>query len=136
MKTQDKLKQQIEKLQSKLKLLEEKELEEKNKVDFIVVDGWAYETKDHDFNKKLSDIQISRGKKLWTYEDCIKLYNNYKDKLNLNDCWFYIKQPLNQQDTVAWFGANSGRAILDCVRLPAYSNSSLGVRFKWKVKKK
>ena len=104
----------------------------------IKVDGVEYETETHDFNKKLSDIEIPKGWRLWTSEECIKLNNKVKlrKQLNLEDCWFFIEQPfLFNNKLVAWFSANSDRAYLNCSGGPAYTYSSLGVRFCRSVKK-
>jgi hypothetical protein len=105
----------------------------------IIIDGIKYETEDHDFNKKLSDIKIPEGWRLWTAEECIKLknWNDKNDnKLNLINCWFYIKQPFNlNKDLVARFCADSDGAYLYCDRDPSDSDSDLGVRFCRRVKK-
>ena len=124
------------KIDEKIKLLKE----QKDKVDFIVIDGWAYETKEHDFSKTLSQIKIPKGKELWTYEDCIKLHNNpnFRKSLNLETCWFFIKQhfKLNEEKNfVEWFIAGSGGADLNCNGDSDDSYSSLGIRLKWKVQK-
>lgn len=97
----------------------------------IIIDEVKYECETHDFNKKLSEIKIPKGWRLWTAEECIKLHNSeYKKKLNLIDCWFYIKQPFNiNKEYVAGFLANSVWAGLNCDRGPSYSDLALGVRF-------
>lgn len=97
----------------------------------IIIDEVKYECETHDFNKKLSEIKIPKGWRLWTAEECIKLHNSeYKKKLNLIDCWFYIKQPFNiNKEYVARFGASSGWAYLYCIGVPSYSYRALGVRF-------
>jgi len=107
------------------------------KEDFIVIDGWAYETKEHDFDKKLSNIEIPKGKELWLPSECRKFYEDKKlrEKLNLSDCWFFVKQVKDNTKDVAWFDADSGWAFFNCGRVPTFANLSLGVRFKWKVKK-
>ena len=134
--TQQKYNEAVKKAEElKLKLEQEK-----NKTDFIEIDGWAYETKEHDFNKTLDEIKIPEGKELWTAEDCIRLSNNAIDcfKLGLKDCWFFIKQPFEFNENngyVARFNAGSGRAGLYCDRIRSGSDAELGVRFKWKVKK-
>jgi len=107
------------------------------KEDFIVIDGWAYETKEHDFDKELGDIKIPKGKELWLPSECRKFYEDKKlrEKLNLSDCWFFVKQVRDNTTDVAGFGAGSVGAGFNCYWSPTYSNPSLGVRFKWKVKK-
>ena len=107
------------------------------KEDFIVIDGWAYEIKEHDFDKKLSDIEIPNGKELWLPSECWKFYEDKKlrEKLNLNDCQFFVKQVRDNTTDVAWFGADSDVANFYCGRYPTYTFPGLGVRFKWKVKK-
>ena len=98
----------------------------------IIIDGKEYETTTHDFNKKLSEIQILKGWQLWTYEDCIKLHNNlkYRKSLNLENCWFFIEPPYNfNKSFVARFYASSSGADLVCSRDPDVSGSVLGVRF-------
>lgn len=110
---------------------------EKNKVDFIVIDGWAYETKEHDFNKTLSEIEIPKGKELWLPSETWKFYEDkeLKNKLNLSDCWFFVHQPRENTTDVAGFYAYSDGAGLGCDGNPSLSDVGLGVRFKWKVKK-
>lgn len=106
--------------------------------DTLIIDGWEYETEDHDFDKELKDIQIPKGWELWTIQDCIKLHNSHKKELNLEDCWFYIKQEFKlnvEKDYVAGFYANSDWANLNCGGVPSDTGSSLGVRFKRKVRK-
>ena len=133
MKTQN-LQEQKEKLEKQLKEVNAKIKEEKNKVDFIVIDGWAYETKEHNFNQKLGDVQIPEGKELWLPSECWKFYENkeLREKLNLKDCWFFVQQVRENTKDVARFCAGSGR--VDLWTCYSYgSDSSLGVRFKWKV---
>lgn len=102
----------------------------------LIVDGYEYEVKEHSFDKTLDEIEIPEGWELWTHEDCIKLRNDEKlrEKLNLQNCWFFIKQPF-KQDYVARFNADSGRAYLYCDGDAEYRYGSLGVRFKRKVGK-
>jgi len=109
----------------------------KNASDEVIIDGWAYEKKEHDFNKKLSEIKIPEGKELWLPSECLRFYENkeLREKLNLNNCWFFVKQIRENTDDVAGFVANSGGAYLYCYRGPSYSSASLGVRFKWRVQK-
>ena len=133
--------QQIDNLKEKIKILEEKqkkELERLNKIPTIEINGYEYEIQTHDFNKKLSDIKIPKDWELWTYEDCIKLHNNpnFRKSLNLEDCWFFIEQPFmfnKENNYVARFLAYSGRACLSCDGSPADTDASLGVRFRKKI---
>jgi hypothetical protein len=131
------IKDKIKDLQDKLADIEAKEEAEKNKVDFIVIDGWAYETKEHDFNKKLSEIKIPNGKELWSPSDCFRMYENkeLREKLNLKDCWFFVKQIKEDTTDVARFYAYSYGVYFRTYYDSDYSYSSLGVRFKWKVKR-
>lgn len=128
--------QKLEEAKELVKKLEAEIEAEKNKVDFIVIDGWAYETHEHDFNKKLSEIKIPEGKELWLPSECWKFYEdeNLREKLNLSDCWFFVKQGRENTTDVARFYADSFGADLYCYRDPSGSISSLGIRFKWKVK--
>ena len=98
----------------------------------IKINNVEYECNTHDFNKTLSEIKIPKEWRLWTAEECIELHNSkYKKKLNLDNCWFFIKQPFNfnKKKRVARFFAVSGRAVLDCDGGPSNSFYSLGVRF-------
>ena len=137
MKNKQQIKDKIKELQSQLAEIEAKEEANKNKVDFIVIDGWAYETKEHDFNKKLSEIEIPKGKELWLPSECYKFYENkeLRNKLSLSECWFFVKQIKENTINVARFVAFSDWANLYCSWRPGNSYPSLGVRFKWKVKK-
>jgi hypothetical protein len=127
----------IKELQEKLKQIQERKEVEKNKVDFIVIDGWAYETQDHDKGKELSEIKIPGGKELWLPSECWKFYENkeLRDKLNLSDCWFFVKQIRENTSDVARFYADSVSVDLGTDYDSDDSGSYLGVRFKWKVKK-
>lgn len=89
---------------------------------------------DEQKGKSFEEIEIPKGWKLWTSQMCIDLHNDKKlrKELNLEDCWFWIEQPfkLNKEKNLgAGFGALSGRANLNCNRVPAYWISKLGVRF-------
>lgn len=106
----------------------------------VKVGNVEYETETHDFNKKLSDITIPKGWRLWRYDECVKLHNDKKlrKKLNIEECWFFIKQPFKfneEKGYVARFDANSDGALLYCGGNPEDSGSSLGVRFARDFKK-
>lgn len=109
-----------------------------NKVTTVIINGYEYETKTHDFNKCLKDIVIPKGWELWSISDFEKFSLKDWDTLNLKDDWFYIKYPFayNPNNYVAWFGADSDRAYLGCNWNPSVSDASLGVRFVRKVKEK
>ena len=105
-----------------------------------IIDGIEYECETHDFNKTLSQIKIPQGWRLWTFEECCKLHNNseWRRKLDLEECWFFIKQPLKiniEKGYVARFFAGSGGACLGADWYPTGAGSSLGVRFCRDVKK-
>jgi hypothetical protein len=103
----------------------------------LIIDNVEYETETHDFNKILSEINIPKGWRLWTAEECIKLFNSHEKRLNLSDCWFFIKQPFNKfkGKYVAGFDAGSGGAELNCCCwYPAFSDASLGVRLCRNIK--
>lgn len=131
------IQEKIKSLQNDLAEIEVKEEAEKNKVEFIVIDGWAYETKEHNFNKKLGDIKIPEGKELWLPSECWKFYEDkdLREKLNLKKCWFFVQQVRDNTSDVARFYAYSGGVYLDAGCDSGDSVSALGVRFKWKVKK-
>lgn len=97
----------------------------------LVIGDVEYETESHDFNKILSEIKIPKGWRLWTVEECIKLFNSHEKELNLNNCWFFIEQPFKKfkNKYVARFCADSGRAYLDCDWDPTIRDGRLGVRF-------
>ena len=98
----------------------------------FIINNVEYETETHDFNNPLAEIKIPEGWRLWTAEECIKLHNNkeWRDILNLNDCWFFIKQPFDLNHyLVARFVAISDGAGLYCVWDPTYRGVRLGVRF-------
>ena len=128
------LKEKIDKLQKQLSEIEAKK---KNKAKLIKIGNYLYETKEHDFNKLLSEIKFPKNAKLWLPSECIKFYEDKKlrNKLNLKDCWFFVKSSLDDMKAVARFGASSDRINLNCDGSPGCRGSSLGVRFKFKVKK-
>ena len=131
-----KIQEKITKKESELSELKQQLEVEKSKVDFIVINGWAYEIKDHDFNKKLSDIKIPAGKELWHPSECFNLYDDKKlrEQLNLSDCWFFVKQVRENTTDVARFYADSVWVNVDSSYGSDYRDSDLGVRFKWRVK--
>ena len=102
----------------------------------IIIDGYEYETKTHDFNKCLKDIKIPKGWELWRVSDFEKFSLKDWDTLNLKEAWFFIKYPFayNPNDFVAGFITLSDGASFNCFRFPTSSGSSLGVRFKRKIK--
>ena len=105
----------------------------------IKIGKYEYDTKTTQLGKSFNEIKIPKGAELWDYKDCIKLHNNkkHREQLNLEDCWFFIKQPfkLNKREGfIAWFIAGSDRADLFCGRIPQDSYSGLGVRFKRSLK--
>ena len=106
----------------------------KNKT--IIIDGVEYDCETTQLGKTFNEIKIPKGKRLWTAEECIKLHNSkFKEKLNLDDCWFFIKQPFKfNSEFVAGFYADSGRAVLSCNWDPSNPNASLGVRFAKDIK--
>ncbi len=136
MRTQD-IQKQINKKEKELTTLKEKLDIERNKVDFIIINGWAYEIKEHDFNKELGDIKIPKGKELWLPSETLKFYEDkkLKEKLNLSKCYFFLKQIREDTKDVARFYAYSDYACLDCDWDSSYSFSNLGVRFKWRAEK-
>ena len=101
-----------------------------------IIDNVEYELETHDFNKKLSDIKIPKGWRLWKPSEAMMLWENEKTRkqFNLTDCWFFIANPL-KNDYVARFHAGSDWAYLVCSRNPDDSGSALGVRFARKVRK-
>lgn len=133
MNTETELKK-AEELVTKLKVKLEAE---KNKVGFIVIDGWAYETKEHDFNKELGNIIIPEGKELWLPSETFKFYEDKKlrEQLNLSKCYFFVKQIRENTTDIARFCAYSSYCSLGWGYYSGGCDSTLGVRFKWKVKK-
>jgi len=102
----------------------------------IIIGDYEYETKTHDFDKCLKDIEISKGWELWSVSDFEKFSLKDLDNLNLKDNWFYIKYPFafNPNNYVSGFFADSGGADFICYWDPTIHIDRLGVRFKRKVK--
>ncbi|MEK6884780.1 MAG: hypothetical protein AABY22_34430 [Nanoarchaeota archaeon] len=87
--------------------------------------------------KRLDEIKIPKGWKLWTYQMCIDFHNDEKlrKKLDLEDCWFYVEQPFElNKNYVAGFRAFSDWVVLYCNCVPRGSDTALGVRFWREVK--
>ena len=101
-----------------------------------IIDGIEYEIETHDFGKRLSQIKIPKGWRLWKPSECWKFYEDKELRkiMNLEDCWFFVFNPTEDQ-FVARFDAYSGGADLYCGGNPADTGSSLGVRFCREVKK-
>ena len=110
-------------------------MNKKEKVKTIKIGNWEYEIETHDFGKKLGEIKIPKGWELWKPSDCWRFYEDKKlrKKMNVEDCWFFVFNPF-KDGRVARFGADFGGAYLYCYRYPDDSGSSLGVRFKRKLK--
>jgi hypothetical protein len=102
----------------------------------IIIGDYEYETKTHDFDKCLKDIEIPKGWELWSVSDFEKFSLKDWDTLNLKDAWFFIKYPFafNPNNYVSRFVAYSGRAYFFCYGDPACHGGGLGVRFKRKIK--
>lgn len=92
----------------------------------------------HDKNKSWDELGLKdRESELLTAEQTIWLANSkYAKKLKMDGSSssddFFIQQPFNlsrKNGYVAWFGADSGYAILICDRGSGISYSTLGVRF-------
>lgn len=121
--------------ESRIEFHEKKLLELKAKLEkqnTIIIGNVEYETKTHDYNKKLSEINITKGWRLWKVSDFEKFSLEDWDKLNIKDDWFFIEQPFaynKEKGYVARFDADSGWAVLDCGRGPSDSDSALGVRW-------
>ena len=105
----------------------------------LIIDGWEYDTEDTQKNVSFKNIVMRKGWELWTSRDCENLHNNkvYRKEFNLDNCWFWIKQPFKfneEKGLAARFSADDDGADLRCDGDPADSYSALGVRFKRKVK--
>ena len=99
----------------------------------------------HDKNKSWDELGLKdREDELLTSEQCIWLANSkYAKTLKMDGSStkddFFIKQPFNlsrKNGYVAWFGADSYCAVLDCGMNSSYSYSDLGVRFIRRMKGK
>ena len=97
----------------------------------LIVDNVEYETETHDFNKTLSEINIPEGWRLWTVEECTKLFNSHEKELKLIDCWFFIEQPFEKfkDKYVGGFRADSVWANFLCNWDADIHYDALGVRF-------
>lgn len=107
--------------------------------------GISVEIEVNDKNKSWDNLKLSeREKELLTAEQCIWLANSkYAKQLKMDGSSskddFFIQQPFNlsrKNDYVAGFYVGSDCAGLDCGRYSGNSDSSLGVRFVRKIKKK
>jgi hypothetical protein len=118
---------QIEKAKEKLAKLEAKKQAEIDKMKTVIINNVEYELKQHDNDKKLSEIIIPKGWRLLLPSEAMMLYER---GLIDSTFWFYVKQTNKaeaEQGNVARFGAGSGRAYLDCGRNPSNANAALGV---------
>lgn len=71
------------------------------------------------------DIKIPKGWRLLKGWEAMFLWENYRDKSNMD--WFVCK-PI-KPFSVAKFLADSSRAFFYCIRGSGFSDSRLGVRF-------
>lgn len=120
---------QIEKAKEKLAKLEAKKQAEIDKMKTIIINNVEYELKQHDNDKKLSDIKIPKGWRLLLPSEAMMLSER---GLIDNTFWFYVKQTNKakaEQGNVAGFYADLAGAFLNCVRNPSYTNAALGVIF-------
>ena len=95
----------------------------------------------HDKSKSWDELKLDkREKELLTVEEAIWLANSeYADELKMfsGEDDFFIQQPFKRNrkiNYIAGFVAYSAGAALYCLRHPDGSLSSLGVRFKRKLK--
>src|SRR3990167_7112658 len=83
------------------------------------------ETEIHNKNQTLAEAMkdCPKGWRLLTYNEIQWLRNSkYINKLNLLYTWEFIENPdkiSKKRRYVAWFYANSGRAVLNCFRNPS-----------------
>jgi hypothetical protein len=90
----------------------------------IIIDNVKYELVQHDNGKRLSEIKIKKGWRLLKPWEAQRLW----DLGYLRDNWIFVDNPLDN-DSVAGFGADSGRACLNCSVDTANRYASLGVIF-------
>jgi len=93
----------------------------------IIINKVEYELKQHDNGKILSDIEIPKGWRLLLPSEAMILYER---GLIDSSFWFFVQQTNKEEEkkgNVARFYAVSGWAVLDCVRNPSGSGSSLGI---------
>jgi hypothetical protein len=86
--------------------------------------------------KTYSEIKslLKKGEEIASYQLLQDLRNDdkYRDLLGLNDTWAFVPNPdkiSEKNGYVAWFFADSDRALLDCYGNPALADASLGVFF-------
>ena len=99
----------------------------KNKMKTITINNIEYELKQHDNNKKLSEIIISKGWRLLLPSEAMMLYER---NLIDNTFWFYVQQTNKiekEKGNVARFNANSDWAFLSCYWNPSNSDDGRGV---------
>lgn len=104
----------------------------------IRIGDWEYDVEITQKNKLFSELEKPEGAELWKVSDFEKMGKKEFDELKLWNEWFFIKQhmkAMEEKGYVAWFNANSNRAYLYCGGNPSDRDASLGVRWKWKVKK-
>jgi len=92
----------------------------------IIIDNIEYELEQHDDDKTLSEIEISKGWRLLKPWEAQRLW----DLGYLRDNWFFVENTnkiLKKKGYVARFYADSGRTDLGCGWDPTYRCSSLGV---------
>ena len=97
------------------------------------------DSKVHSHGTPFKDLKIPKGKRLLPLNEVQHIANNYWDHYNFasgnNDFWF--EQPFDmdgKNDRVAVSVADSDGADLGCGRVPRFSNSGLGVRWKRRIK--
>ena len=142
-----KILKEIEKTEAKLKELKEKLNKETEKQEWLDIPELkiCIEKNVHDKNKSWNDLRLSeREEELLTAEECIFLANSkYAPILKMDGSSskddFFIKQSFNlnrKNGYVARFVTESVAASLNCLEGQLFSNASLGVRFKRKLKEK
>lgn len=127
------IQEKIEKLQSQLKVIEAKELEKENKVDWVSIDKFkkGYEiTNKQQFNNQTYEEILKQVKEeqIADYPLLQELRNSGEFNF-LKDFWVFVPNPdiISKKSYVVWLDAGSGGAFLGCGGNPTYRYSSLGV---------
>lgn len=125
----EKIKQKIEKLQSQLKVIDDKEKTQ--------ITEWTSISKTEEISKQIYNNKtyaeilplLKKGERIADYPLLQKLRNSGKYEF-LKDFWVFVPNPDKislENKYVARFSASSGRASLSCSGDPGSRNSGLGV---------
>ena len=93
--------------------------------------NYEYDLETTQKGMNFENLKIPKGAEMWTAKDVLELINKFdRKKLNLVEDLFFIKSYLKEFE-VGRLSASPDWFSVYCNGDPQFSDSALGVRFKW-----